>query len=67
MSKPQDPIRDQLIIPVSVLIMLSWAAALGYALLRGQYTPLTIVTPVMLLLAGYVFGTSIVKRSANGD
>ena len=52
--------RAALTIPVSIAVLVGWLSALGYSLITAQYTPLTIVTPVMLLLAGYVFGVSIV-------
>ena len=58
--------RDRLIVPVATFVLLGWAATLVFAFLSGEYAPLTAVTPLMLLLAGYAFGTSIVK-SARGE
>jgi hypothetical protein len=63
MSEP----RERLILPVAVCVLLGWVAALTYAMIEGEYTPLTVVTPLMLLLAGYAFGTSIVRGVSKGD
>jgi hypothetical protein len=58
-----DPKRDVLVLPVAAVVLLAWVAALCAALITREYAPLTAVTPVMLLLAGYVFGSSIVKSA----
>jgi hypothetical protein len=65
MSAP-DPRLTRLIMPVAGTIVLSFTASLGYALLANQYTPLTLTTPLMILLAGAVFGINITKGK-NGD
>ena len=59
-------IRDKLIVPVATAVLLGWLGSLGFAVMTNEYTPLTVVTPVMLLLAGFVFGTGLV-RSATRD
>lgn len=57
--------RDILILPVSIIVCLAWIVSLYSAAVENQYTMLTITTPAMLMLLGYVFGVSIVK-SATG-
>lgn len=57
--------RDILIIPVAICVLLGWAAALVYGLLTNQFLPLTVTTPLMLLLAGFVFGVNIVNRGSS--
>ena len=60
--------RDLLTIPVAVFVLLGWAGSLVVALLRHDYTPLTITMPLMLMLAGWVFGVSVVRRgTGDGD
>lgn len=58
--------RDALVIPVAVVVLGGWVVSLVGAVLTGEYAPLTAVTPVMLLLAGFVFGTNIVKSATRG-
>lgn len=62
-----DKRRESLIYPLAIIVMLGWVGSLALAFLRGEYTPLTVVTPVMLLLAGYVFGTSIIRTTIGKD
>jgi hypothetical protein len=57
--------RDILIMPVAAVVLLGWAASLVVALLTQSYTALTITTPLMLMLAGYVFGVNIVRKGAD--
>ena len=38
-----------------------WVASLVAGMLSQSFTALEVTTPVMLLLAGYVFGVQIVK------
>lgn len=62
--------RDMLILPVSIIVCLAWIVSLYSAAVQNQYTMLTITTPAMLMLLGYVFGVSIVKSATekkNGD
>jgi len=65
-SNSQDKTRDALVLPVAIVVLLGWMVSLGFAVLTNQYAPLTAVTPVMLILAGYVFGSNII-RSATKD
>lgn len=59
--------RNRLIFPVALVVLLGWAASLVAGFVTGAYTPLTVTTPVMLMLAGYVFGVGIVKSKENGS
>lgn len=58
--------RDLLILPVAGVVLMGWAASLLAAFLTGSFTPLTITTPLMLMLAGYVFGVNIARKDSNG-
>jgi hypothetical protein len=59
--------RDLLIYPVAAVVLAGWAAALVVALLTNQFTALTVTTPLMLMLAGWVFGVSIVRKGSESD
>lgn len=58
--------RALLILPVAAVVLVGWAASLVVALFTNSFTALTITTPLMLMLAGYVFGVNIVRKG-NGD
>jgi hypothetical protein len=62
-----DRVRDLLIMPVSIFILIGWITSLVFAFLTDEYTPLTVVTPIMLVLAGFIFGSSIVRRALRDD
>jgi hypothetical protein len=55
--------RDLLILPVAALVLVGWAASLVVGLISGSYTGLTLTTPLMLALAGYVFGVNLVRKA----
>lgn len=55
--------KDKLVVPFSLSILGVWIATAVYGIFSGQYAPLTVTTPVMLLAAGYVFGVNLVRRS----
>lgn len=57
--------RDLLIMPVAFFVLLGWAASLVVGLITASFTALTVTTPLMLMLAGYVFGASLVRRNSN--
>jgi len=59
--------RELLILPVAAVVLVGWLAALAVGLLTNSYAALTITTPVMLMLAGYVFGVNIVRKGAGHD
>lgn len=54
--------RDFLLLPVAVTVLLGWSASLCAGLITQSYTALTVTTPLMLMLAGYVFGVNIVRK-----
>lgn len=62
----QKDLQRLLVVPVAVAVLVVWIASAGYSFLSGQYAPLTITTPVMLVLAGYVFGFRQVTKSLRG-
>lgn len=66
MTAREDKWRERLLPFVAILVLIGWSASLTVALLTGEYAPLTAVTPLMLLLAGYAFGASIVKSAKGG-
>lgn len=54
--------RELLILPVAAVVLIGWFGSLVVGLLTASYTALTVTTPLMLMLAGYVFGVNIVRR-----
>lgn len=63
-TTPSDK-REKLLLPVAAFVLVGWAAALVAGFLTGSYTALTVTTPLMLMLAGYVFGVNIVRKGNN--
>lgn len=61
-----DPTRARLVMPVAMTVLVAWLASLGIGAVQQSWVPLEVTTPVMLLLAGYVFGVSI-TRPNGGD
>jgi hypothetical protein len=55
--------RDKLIIPLAFVVSVGWMSALISGVFTQNYAPFEISTPVMILLAGYVFGVQIVRSS----
>ncbi len=55
--------RERLIYPVAALVLLGWFGSLVDGVVTQSYAPLTYTTPLMLALAGYVFGVQIVRKS----
>jgi hypothetical protein len=55
--------RDALIFPVAAIVLLGWFGSLVDGVLTQSFTALTYTTPLMLALAGYVFGVQIVRKS----
>lgn len=58
--------RDKLIYPVAGVVLLGWAASLAAGIITGSYVPLTVTSPIMVMLAGYVFGVSLVRGKNGG-
>lgn len=56
--------RERLIFPFAIAIVVVWTAATIASMLTGDYQPLVITTPVMLMAASFVF--SIRRNGKNG-
>ena len=60
-----DPKRDFLILPVAFVVLLAFVASLVDAFITQSFTALTYTMPLMIALAGYVFGVQLMRK--NGD
>lgn len=49
------------------VICLGWLFSLGVGSIQQNWTPLTIITPALLLAAGYVFGIQITRPEPPGE
>ena len=58
--------REQLITVLALLISLVWAIVALASLVIHEYTALTAVTPVMLVVSGFLFGLKVTKNG-NGN
>ena len=59
--------REQLAIFLAVLVAIVWAVVGLASIKTKEFTALTIITPVMLLVVGYAVGvkpSDVVKRSS---
>jgi len=56
-----------LITVVEVCVVAVWTFSVVAGYLQKDYSALTVTTPVMLALAGYVFGFGIVKHPRGGN
>jgi ATP/ADP translocase len=52
-------------VPIAVAVTVVWVVTALVTLKTHDYTPLSIVTPVMLLSAGAVFGVRV-RRNGSG-
>lgn len=57
--------RELLVMPVAATVLVGWFVSLIVGLLTQSYVALTVTTPLMLMLAGYVFGVNIVRRGSD--
>ena len=57
---------DALLFPLAAVIMAGWVASLSIGFYTGIYLPLTVTTPLMLMLAGGVLGINIIRRNNGG-
>ena len=55
--------RDELVYIIALIVAGVWAIVSLVSLLLKDYTGLTIVTPVMVIVAGFLFGF---KKNGNG-
>ena len=58
--------RDLLILPVAFIILVVWTASLIGGLITQSYIALTLTTPVMIILAGFVFGVKLFDLTNGG-
>lgn len=59
-TAPPDP-RSKLAYPVGAIITVVWAASALAGFISGSFTGLEVVSPVMMVFAGYLFGINIVR------
>ena len=57
--------RDLLTTAIALAVCAVWSITAVASLVIREYTALTIVTPVMLIVAGFLFGLRI-NRNGNG-
>lgn len=67
MSADKHDKRDLLVLPVALAVLIGWFVTLVQGVLTGSFVGLTITTPLMLALAGYVFGVSVVRRKDSDE
>lgn len=60
--------RDLLVVPIALAVTAAWLGALVIGMFQGSFIALEVTTPVMLVVAGYVFGVQIVRGTrADGN
>lgn len=65
MTVEKDRYRNLLVLPLAGVVIVGWSASLAVGAVTGSYVPLTLTTPLMLALAGYVFGVNLVRKAAD--
>jgi hypothetical protein len=58
-----DRVRELLLLPTCIIILLAFVASLADAMLAQQFVPLEVTMPLTLMFGGFLFGSSIVKRA----
>jgi len=58
--------RDLLTTVIALAVCAVWSIVAVTSLITQEYTPLTVVTPVMLIVSGFLFGLKI-NRNGNGN
>ena len=58
--------RDRLVYPFAMAALLGFGCAMVYGVLTDNFTALTIVMPLVLLMGGYAVGGSIVRSAKGG-
>lgn len=56
-----DSLRSLVAAACALVVSAGWLTSLVVGAAQHDWTPLTITTPVMLLLAGYAFGIKITR------
>ena len=64
---PGGATRDLLTTVLALIVSLVWATVALASLIIKQYTALTVVTPVMLVVASFLFGLKVTKNGGNGN
>ena len=65
---PRGATRDLLTTVLALIVSLVWATVALASLIIKQYTALTVVTPVMLVVASFLFGLKVTKNgNGNGN
>jgi hypothetical protein len=59
--------REQLTTVLALIISFVWSVVAIASLVIKEYTALTVVTPVMLIVAGFLFGVSVTKNGNGGS
>ena len=54
--------RDLLTTVLALIISLVWSTVAVASVFIHEYTALTVVTPVMLIVAGFLFGLKVTKN-----
>lgn len=62
MNNGNNGVSQTLVAFVALAVCIGWLGSLAIGSLEHNWTPLTITTPVMLVLAGYAFGIRITKQ-----
>lgn len=50
---------------IAALVAIIWAVTAVASVVTQQYQPLEVVTPVMMLVTGFLFGFQITRTKAN--
>jgi hypothetical protein len=60
--------QNDLLWVTSLIVLALWALAAVSGIITGDYEALQLITPIMLLLAGYIFGAEALRarRDRNG-
>jgi hypothetical protein len=58
--------KELLIVIIALLVGGVWAITVLVSLLTREYTALTAITPVMLIVCGFLFGVREKVRNGNG-
>ena len=59
--------KERLGIGVGAIVTLVWATMAVVGSITGEYRGLEYVTPVMMLVTGWLFGIEIVRRKVNAE
>ena len=65
--EPERDLRDRLRLPVAFAVLLMWVAAGGAALITEDASVFIVTSGPFTILCGYLFGTEILRRAANGN